>query len=104
MISASSRRPRSSEKAAKDRARNDAVNRISDVRLLQGDLAEAWREGTTDYATVAMRYELKDVTLNRTTGKVLEGDKDKPQEVTELWTFRRDNGGTWTVSAIQAAA
>ena len=87
-----------------DNARNDAVNRISDVRLLQGDLAEAWREGATDYATVAMRYELKDVTLNRSTGKVLEGDKDKPQEVTELWTFRRDNGGTWKVSAIQVAA
>ena len=31
------------------------VNRVSDVKLLQGDLAEAWREGDTDYATVAMR-------------------------------------------------
>jgi predicted lipid-binding transport protein (Tim44 family) len=24
------------------------VDRISDVKLLQGDLAEAWREGDTD--------------------------------------------------------
>ncbi|HEX8664970.1 MAG TPA: Tim44 domain-containing protein [Beijerinckiaceae bacterium] len=86
-----------------DNARNNAINRISDVRLLQGDLAEAWREGPADYATVAMRYSLKDVTLDRTTGRVVEGDRDRPQEVTELWTFRRDNGGPWKASAIQQA-
>jgi predicted lipid-binding transport protein (Tim44 family) len=86
-----------------DNARNNAINKISDVRLLQGDLAEAWREGPTDYATVAMRYSLKDVTLDRTTGRVVEGDRDRPQEVVELWTFRRDNGGPWKVSAIQQA-
>ena len=63
-----------------ENARNNAINKISDVRLLQGDLAEAWREGATDYATVAMRYALKDVTLDRTTGRVVEGDRDNPQE------------------------
>ncbi len=84
-------------------ARNNAINKISDVRLLQGDLAEAWREGSTDYATVAMRYALKDVTLDRTTGRVLDGDRDNLQEVTELWTFRRDQAGPWKVSAIQPA-
>ena len=40
-------------------ASKGVVNRVSDVKLLQGDLAEAWREGDTDYATVAMRYSLK---------------------------------------------
>jgi predicted lipid-binding transport protein (Tim44 family) len=86
-----------------ENARNNAINKISDMRLLQGDLAEAWREGPTDYATVAMRYALKDVTLDRTTGRVIDGDRDRPQEVTELWTFRRDHGGSWKVSAIQPA-
>jgi predicted lipid-binding transport protein (Tim44 family) len=28
------------------------INRVTDVKLLRGDLAEAWREGNTDYATV----------------------------------------------------
>jgi predicted lipid-binding transport protein (Tim44 family) len=51
-----------------------------------------------------MRYSLKDVTLDRTTGRVVDGDRDRPQEVTEVWTFRRDNGGPWKVSAIQQAA
>ncbi|KMO09744.1 TIM44-like domain-containing protein, partial [Methylobacterium platani] len=31
------------------------VNRISNVKLLQGDLSESWSEGRMEYATVAMR-------------------------------------------------
>ncbi|MFN5406879.1 TIM44-like domain-containing protein, partial [Bradyrhizobium sp.] len=36
------------------------VNKVSGVKLLQGDLAEAWRENGADYATVAMRFTLAD--------------------------------------------
>ena len=68
-----------------NKARND-VNKVSDVKLLQGDLAEAWREGETDYASVAMRFSLVDKTLERTTGRVVAGS-DTPVEVTEVWTF-----------------
>jgi predicted lipid-binding transport protein (Tim44 family) len=75
-----------------------AVNRISDVKLLQGDLAEAWREGETDYATVAMRYALDDKTIERDSGRVVQGG---PDEATEVWTFMRVRGGNWLVSAIQ---
>jgi predicted lipid-binding transport protein (Tim44 family) len=74
------------------------VDRISDVKLLQGDLAEAWREGDTDYATVAMRFSLNDETLDRDSGRVLQGG---PDEATEIWTFMRTRGGHWLVSAIQ---
>jgi len=77
------------------------VNKISDVRLLQGDLAEAWREGPVDYATVAMRYQLVDATVERATGRVLDGNLSAPTEATEIWTFRRDRGGPWLLSAIQ---
>jgi len=82
-------------------ASNGIVNRISDVKLLQGDLAEAWREGDTEYATVAMRYGLKDSYVERTSGRVVDGDAEHPTEVTELWTFRRNHGGAWLLSAIQ---
>jgi len=82
-------------------ASNGVVNRISDVKLLQGDLAEAWREGDTDYATVAMRYGLKDTYVDRASGRVVDGDAEHPTEVTELWTFRRNRGGAWLLSAIQ---
>jgi predicted lipid-binding transport protein (Tim44 family) len=77
------------------------VNRISDVKLLQGDLAEAWREGDTEYATVAMRYGLKDSYVERASGRVVDGDAEHPTEVTELWTFRRNHGSAWLLSAIQ---
>jgi len=74
------------------------VNRISDVKLLQGDLAEAWREGDVEYATVAMRYSLADQIVDRSSGRVVEGG---PDEATEVWTFMRVRGGAWVVSAIQ---
>src|SRR5262249_1630950 len=44
-------------------ASRGVVNRVSDVHLVQGDLSEAWREGQTDYATVAMRFSLIDKTV-----------------------------------------
>ena len=76
------------------------INKVSDVKLLQGDLAEAWREGNTDYATVAMRYTLVDKTVDRTTGRIVEGS-DTPAEVTDVWTFVRRPGSAWELSAIQ---
>jgi len=76
------------------------VNKITDVKLLQGDLAEAWREDVTDYATVAMRFSLIDRTLDRATGRIVEGG-DAPTEATEVWTFSRRPGEGWELSAIQ---
>ncbi|CAN7247488.1 Tim44 domain-containing protein [Pararhizobium sp. LjRoot255] len=79
-------------------------NEVSDVHLVQGDVAEAWHEDGADYATVAMRYESIDVTRDRATGRVVEGDPDHPTETVELWTFLRKRGGDWQVSAIQGMA
>ena len=84
---------------AENKARND-INKVSDVKLLQGDLAEAWREGDTDYASVAMRFSLVDKTLERGTGRLVAGS-DTPVEVTEVWTFVRPRGANWELSAIQ---
>ncbi|WP_307233162.1 Tim44 domain-containing protein [Pararhizobium capsulatum] len=87
-----------------DNATSGLRNEVRDVHLVQGDVAEAWREDDRDYATVAMRYESIDVMRDRTTGKVVEGDPDNLTEAVELWTFVRRGGGDWQVSAIQAAA
>jgi predicted lipid-binding transport protein (Tim44 family) len=82
-------------------AEKGVVNRISDVKLLQGDLSEAWSEAGAEYATVAMRYAIKDITVELASGReVAEG----PAEVTEVWTFRRNPGAnalSWKLSAIQ---
>ena len=75
------------------------INRVADVKLLRGDLAEAWREGNTDYATVGMHFAVKDSMVERASGQTVEGGE--PSEVTELWTFMRARGGNWLLSAIQ---
>jgi predicted lipid-binding transport protein (Tim44 family) len=85
-----------------DNASRGVVNTISDIKLLQGDLAEAWREGDTEYASVAMRYASLDYTAERDSGRLVEGDK-QPFERTEIWTFRRSRGGEWMLSAVQQA-
>src|SRR4030088_1594705 len=82
-----------------NKARND-INKVSDVKLLQGDLAEAWREGDTDYASVAMRFSLVDKTIERAAGRLIAGS-EQPTEVTEVWTFVRPRGANWELSAIQ---
>ncbi len=87
--------------------RQGVINKISGVKLLQGDLSEAWREGGDEYATVAMRYALVDVTEDRATGRVVSGDPATPTQVTQVWTFRRPAGAppdAWKLSAMQDAA
>jgi len=87
-----------SEQLAENASRG-VVNTITGVRLEQGDLAEAWREGSVEYATVAMRFSLTDRMVDRASGRTVEGGE--PGEVTELWTFMRARGGRWLLSAIQ---
>ncbi|WP_200937088.1 MULTISPECIES: TIM44-like domain-containing protein [unclassified Phenylobacterium] len=78
-------------------------NEVRDVKMLEGDVAEAWREGPVDYATAALRYTSIDVMVDRQTGAVVEGDADRPTETTELWTFVRHPNEGWKLSAIQDA-
>ena len=84
-----------------NRGRN-VVNKVSDTKLLQGDLSEAWREGDTDYASVAMRFSMIDKTVDRVSGRLVEGS-EQPTEATEVWTFVRPRGANWELSAIQQA-
>jgi predicted lipid-binding transport protein (Tim44 family) len=86
-----------------DNAQKGLRNEVTDITLLQADIAESWREDERDYATAALRYESRDVTRERASGKVVAGDDDHPTETTELWTFVRENGSNWKLSAIQQA-
>ena len=84
-----------------DLAKRGLRNETRDVKLEQGDLAEAWREGSREFATVAMRFSQIDVTRRLSDGVVVEGDPARRVEATELWTFVRVQGGPWLLSAIQ---
>ena len=84
---------------AEHKSRNQ-TNLVSGVKLLQGDLAEAWREGDIDFASVAMRYALVDKTIDNATGRLVKGS-EAPTEATEVWTFLRPRGRGWELSGIQ---
>lgn len=90
-----------------ENARNGVRNDLGQPKLLSGDLAESWSEASGEYASVAMRYSLTDATVDRTSGRVVDGSTSEPQEVTEVWTFTRRHGGgpnAWKLSAIQQTA
>ena len=76
-------------------------NKVEAVKLEQGDLSEAWSEAGLDYATVAMRFSMIDVTRNIADGRIVEGSDRDRTEATEVWTFLRSRGGQWILSAIQ---
>ena len=87
-----------------DNARKGQVNRLSGIKLLSGDLSEAWSEASGEYATVAMRYSLIDTMVERSSGRIVAGDPANPDTATEIWTFERRLNGTpaeWKLAAIQ---
>lgn len=87
-----------------ENARQGIRNEVAGGKLLQGDLSEAWSEGNTDYATVAMRYSITDAKIEMRSGRVVSGSRTEPEEVTEVWTFRRPRAASaanWRLSAIQ---
>ncbi len=87
------------EQMAEQTSRNER-NVVSDVKLEQGDLSEAWAEDGREYATVAMRFSMIDVTRDAS-GRVTSGDANTRTMATEIWTFLRAPGGRWVLSAIQ---
>jgi predicted lipid-binding transport protein (Tim44 family) len=89
-----------------DNAHRGVSNQVSDVHLNKGDLAEAWSEPDADYATVALRFSLIDVTREHASSRIVAGDPANPVEASEVWTFRRPPGSGangWHLSAIQQA-
>jgi predicted lipid-binding transport protein (Tim44 family) len=83
-----------------EQASRGVRNIVSDVHLLKGDLSEAWVEGGRQYATVAMRFSMIDVTRDGA-GHVVDGSLTEHVTATEFWTFMRVGGGNWVLSAIQ---
>lgn len=86
-----------------ENARKGLIERAAEVKLLQGDLAESWREAGLEYATVAVRFSLLSALVERAGGRVVEGHATIPREAIEHWTFVRPRGGEWKLSAIQPA-
>ena len=76
-------------------------NEVTNTRLLDAEVSEAWREADGDYATIAMRYESRDVMLDRASGAIKDMSQGGISETLEYWTFFRGSEGIWKLSAIQ---
>lgn len=78
-----------------------AIRRADAVKLEESVLSEAWSDSELDYAGVALRFSMLDVTRNVADGRIVAGGNRYRCEATEAWTFLRSPGGKWIVSAIQ---
>jgi predicted lipid-binding transport protein (Tim44 family) len=81
-------------------SRQGLRNRVANVTVDGMEVSEAWSEGGTDFATVALRFSMLDVTEDAA-GRVVDGSPTVRALVTEIWTFTRRRGGHWTLAAIQ---
>jgi predicted lipid-binding transport protein (Tim44 family) len=81
-------------------SRQGLRNRVANVSVDGMELSEAWSEGDTDYATVAMRFSMLDMTEDAA-GRIVDGSPTVRALVTEIWTFTRRRGGHWILAAIQ---
>jgi predicted lipid-binding transport protein (Tim44 family) len=81
-------------------SRQGLRNRVANVSVDGMELSEAWSEGDADFATVALRFSMLDVTEDAA-GRVVDGNPSVRALVTEIWTFTRRRGGHWIVAAIQ---
>jgi predicted lipid-binding transport protein (Tim44 family) len=81
-------------------SRQGLRNRVANVSVDGMELSESWSEGDTDFATVALRFSMLDVTEDAH-GQVVDGSPTVRALVTEVWTFTRRRGGHWILAAIQ---
>ena len=80
-------------------------NSVSDVKLLQADIAEAWAEGDAQYATTAMRYsERRCHARPRRPGVSSRATKESPRRPPRSGPSCARANSDWKLSAIQDAA
>ncbi len=83
-----------------EQASRGVRNTVTSVNLDQGDLSQSWAEQGREYATVAMRFSMIDVTVDGA-NRVVDGSANERASATEIWTFVRAVRGSWLLSAIQ---
>ncbi|MBF0187841.1 MAG: Tim44 domain-containing protein [Magnetococcales bacterium] len=81
----------------------DETNTVENIRFEAMEITEAWQEAGQDYVTTGFRVSMIEVTTD-SSGNVIEGDPNVPQQIEEYWTFTRGSGATdpnWWLAAVQ---
>ncbi len=79
------------------------VNRIEALAVKDAAITEAWQEKGTDYITLKFTASAIDYLADQS-GKVVEGSNAEAVQFIEYWTFAREIGKDWKLSAIQQAS
>lgn len=79
------------------------VNRVEGVAIKDSAITEAWQEKGTDFITLKIAASALDYVVDPS-GKVVDGSNTEPVRFTEYWTFGREIGKDWKLSAIQQPA
>ncbi|MCX8501352.1 MAG: TIM44-like domain-containing protein [Alphaproteobacteria bacterium] len=80
------------------------INKVEDVRLISGQVQQAWEEDGRQYATARISFAARDYNVRLTPDgreELVSGKPDRETVAEEMWTFVRANGGNWLLSAIQ---
>lgn len=76
------------------------VNRVEGLAIKDSVMTEAWQEKGTDYITLKLTASALDYLVDGS-GNIVEGSSKDPVVFTEYWTFAREIGKDWKLSAIQ---
>ena len=80
------------------------MNKLENITVRSVEMTEAWQEQGRDYVTVRFLANLLDYTVDKTTGKVVDGSDSVPVKFEEYWTWVRSVGpNPWRLSAINQA-
>jgi predicted lipid-binding transport protein (Tim44 family) len=77
------------------------INRLENIAVRDVQAVESWRDQGKEFSTVRITANLLDFTVDETSLQVVSGSKTTPVKFEEYWTFARENGNPWKLSAIQ---
>lgn len=77
------------------------LNKLENITIRSIELTESWQEQGKDYITVRFLANLLDYTVERESGRIVEGSDSVPVKFEEYWTWVRPVGpNPWQLSAI----
>jgi predicted lipid-binding transport protein (Tim44 family) len=83
------------------------MNRLENITVREAEIVESWQESGKEFATLRLKANLLDYTVDEVTGTLVSGSRTEPVKFEEFWTFVRSlNYGDqkWRLTAIQNSA
>jgi predicted lipid-binding transport protein (Tim44 family) len=77
------------------------INRLENIAVRDVQAIESWKDLGKEFSTVRITANLLDFTVDENSLQVVSGSKTTPVKFEEYWTFARESGSPWKLSAIQ---